>query len=179
MMSSFMIKFFFSGAGLLSMEKLISVWVPQILQNMKFSQRVSVNLKYALATILQRILIIYYVSLYPTNIFQLSNPSNGLMVIIYGLITILFLAAQTYFGPYFFLPKAFKPKPFNYHPLTPVIGQECPICYCPIMTDDEASVTPCNHAFHTECLVRWMEEKLICPLCRETIPPLETESGFL
>merc|ERR1712146_561750 len=30
--------------------------------------------------------------------------------------------------------------------------------------------TPCNHLFHRECLMRWMDEKMICPLCRARLP---------
>ncbi|KAI8926783.1 hypothetical protein BC831DRAFT_425303 [Entophlyctis helioformis] len=32
-------------------------------------------------------------------------------------------------------------------------------------------VTPCHHIFHTECLERWMEIKLECPVCRAELPP--------
>jgi len=31
--------------------------------------------------------------------------------------------------------------------------------------------TPCKHYFHSNCLEKWMEEKLSCPCCRKTIPP--------
>ena len=32
--------------------------------------------------------------------------------------------------------------------------------------------TPCKHRFHESCLKNWMEQKLICPCCRTTIPPV-------
>ncbi|KAH3758277.1 zinc finger family protein [Pelomyxa schiedti] len=33
-------------------------------------------------------------------------------------------------------------------------------------------ITPCNHMFHTECLMQWMEYKLECPTCRSALPVL-------
>ena len=33
-------------------------------------------------------------------------------------------------------------------------------------------VTPCRHIFHAECLEGWMNLRLICPVCRESLPPL-------
>lgn len=33
-------------------------------------------------------------------------------------------------------------------------------------------VTPCRHIFHRDCLEGWMDLRLICPICRESLPPL-------
>ena len=33
-------------------------------------------------------------------------------------------------------------------------------------------VTPCRHIFHSECLDGWMNMRLVCPVCREGLPPL-------
>ncbi|KAJ5058258.1 hypothetical protein J3E74DRAFT_221393 [Bipolaris maydis] len=33
-------------------------------------------------------------------------------------------------------------------------------------------VTPCRHIFHTDCLEGWMRYRLMCPNCRESLPPL-------
>lgn len=33
-------------------------------------------------------------------------------------------------------------------------------------------VTPCRHIFHAECLEGWMNLRLVCPVCREVLPPL-------
>ncbi|KIW87832.1 uncharacterized protein Z519_11416 [Cladophialophora bantiana CBS 173.52] len=33
-------------------------------------------------------------------------------------------------------------------------------------------VTPCRHIFHAECLEGWMNLRLVCPVCREGLPPL-------
>ena len=33
-------------------------------------------------------------------------------------------------------------------------------------------VTPCRHIFHAECLEGWMNLRLVCPVCRESLPPM-------
>ena len=33
-------------------------------------------------------------------------------------------------------------------------------------------VTPCRHIFHSSCLEGWMRYRLMCPNCRESLPPL-------
>ena len=33
-------------------------------------------------------------------------------------------------------------------------------------------VTPCRHIFHSQCLEGWMRLRLVCPICRESLPPL-------
>lgn len=33
-------------------------------------------------------------------------------------------------------------------------------------------ITPCNHVYHHDCLSYWMNNKLICPVCRNNLPPL-------
>ncbi|KAJ1729609.1 hypothetical protein LPJ61_003435 [Coemansia biformis] len=35
------------------------------------------------------------------------------------------------------------------------------------------AVTPCRHVYHRDCLVRWMEIKLECPVCRAPLPPVQ------
>ncbi|KAL9109881.1 MAG: hypothetical protein Q9227_005584 [Pyrenula ochraceoflavens] len=32
-------------------------------------------------------------------------------------------------------------------------------------------VTPCRHIFHSGCLEEWMKSRLVCPICREGLPP--------
>lgn len=33
-------------------------------------------------------------------------------------------------------------------------------------------ITPCHHIFHQECLEDWMKYKLLCPICRNSLPPI-------
>lgn len=37
--------------------------------------------------------------------------------------------------------------------------------------------TPCNHAFHSSCLKKWMEIKMECPCCRVLIPAFHQKLG--
>ena len=49
---------------------------------------------------------------------------------------------------------------------------ECPIC-CDSMNDMTVSVTPCNHHFHTECLMKQFNSNsptnLLCAICRTNL----------
>ena len=48
----------------------------------------------------------------------------------------------------------------------------CPIC-ADVMNENEShKLTPCNHQFHTECIIQWfrMGENTSCPLCRDRGP---------
>jgi len=51
---------------------------------------------------------------------------------------------------------------------------ECVICYNDIDTSDRTAymIAPCNHVFHKDCLIQWMEVKMECPICRQDLPPL-------
>lgn len=54
-------------------------------------------------------------------------------------------------------------------------GEECPICYEPIMTKHSAFITNCGHHYHKKCIHKYMETKWLssgyisvarCPMCR-------------
>ena len=48
---------------------------------------------------------------------------------------------------------------------------DCPICYEKIMhLENNYYITPCNHVFHEDCLERWMNEQMTCPMCRANLP---------
>ncbi|CAM9098708.1 unnamed protein product [Ectocarpus fasciculatus] len=117
-------------------------------------------------------------------------------------IQIAVLEMQAKFGSRFFVPKRFLPIAYDYHrpinstELSPLQGRglssdgttsgagdiesgdmkECVICYNVIDAEEnEYMITPCDHLFHGECLSRWMEVKLECPVCRSQLPPLMTD----
>jgi hypothetical protein len=52
------------------------------------------------------------------------------------------------------------------HELTPqeISGYKCSICQD--TETDEIVSTKCNHSFHSECLLAWLDKHNHCPLCR-------------
>ncbi|KAF8023674.1 hypothetical protein BT93_F1003 [Corymbia citriodora subsp. variegata] len=46
----------------------------------------------------------------------------------------------------------------------------CVICKDEISPDEEVACMPCKHTFHHECIVRWLNESNLCPLCRFQMP---------
>jgi len=51
---------------------------------------------------------------------------------------------------------------------------DCVICYNGIDVHNRKGymLAPCNHIFHRECLVQWMDVKMECPICRTELPSL-------
>lgn len=51
---------------------------------------------------------------------------------------------------------------------------DCVICYNDIDVRNRRGymLAPCDHLFHRDCLVQWMEVKMECPICRTELPAL-------
>lgn len=51
---------------------------------------------------------------------------------------------------------------------------DCVICYNKINSENRKGymLAPCEHIFHKDCLVQWMEVKMECPICRTRLPEL-------
>lgn len=50
---------------------------------------------------------------------------------------------------------------------------ECSICYETIdVMRQSYMLAPCNHLFHKDCLIQWMDIKMECPICRTDLPAL-------
>eukprot|EP00928_Gymnodinium_smaydae_P046273 TRINITY_DN30826_c0_g1_i2.p1 TRINITY_DN30826_c0_g1~~TRINITY_DN30826_c0_g1_i2.p1 ORF type:complete len:298 (-),score=41.71 TRINITY_DN30826_c0_g1_i2:98-991(-) len=48
-------------------------------------------------------------------------------------------------------------------------GAVCPVCLCDLLPNSQVVRLPCLHAFHSDCLSRWLTQcKGTCPLC--TLP---------
>lgn len=54
-------------------------------------------------------------------------------------------------------------------------GDECCICTDPIAVGDEAKILPCNHFYHSECIIKWLGISNACPLCRYQLPSKANE----
>ena len=44
---------------------------------------------------------------------------------------------------------------------------QCAICVKDFTEAEEVKRLSCNHFFHEQCILRWLQEKTTCPLCRE------------
>ncbi|KAG7016485.1 E3 ubiquitin-protein ligase RING1-like protein, partial [Cucurbita argyrosperma subsp. argyrosperma] len=47
---------------------------------------------------------------------------------------------------------------------------ECRICLDELMNGMEVTQLPCDHFYHRECIVKWLETSHLCPLCRYAMP---------
>lgn len=48
-------------------------------------------------------------------------------------------------------------------------GKSCAICLEDFVPKQEVLVTPCNHMFHDDCIIRWIKSNGQCPVCRFTL----------
>lgn len=56
----------------------------------------------------------------------------------------------------------------------PLPSFDCVICYTDIDIRNRGGymLAPCDHLFHKDCLIQWMEVKMECPICRKDLPAL-------
>jgi len=52
----------------------------------------------------------------------------------------------------------------------------CTICIEDMCKGEKASVLPCNHFFHGECVTPWLKKHNTCPVCRRSIEQEETNA---
>lgn len=50
---------------------------------------------------------------------------------------------------------------------------KCPICMSYYVPDDDLIKMPCQHLFHDECLIQWLNRNNTCPICRLELPVSE------
>ncbi|XP_041754837.1 E3 ubiquitin-protein ligase Praja-2 isoform X1 [Coregonus clupeaformis] len=57
-------------------------------------------------------------------------------------------------------------------------GQEqcCAICCCEYVKDEIATQLPCHHMFHKMCVTLWLQKSGTCPVCRQVLLPVVTET---
>lgn len=54
--------------------------------------------------------------------------------------------------------------------LPPGLGTDCPICLAEFGEGEKVRVLPnCNHAFHMECIDKWLTSRSSCPMCRHSL----------
>lgn len=56
-------------------------------------------------------------------------------------------------------------------------GLECAVCLSELVTEEKARLLPkCNHGFHVECIDMWFQSHSTCPLCRNPVATVISES---
>ncbi|XP_030631655.1 E3 ubiquitin-protein ligase RNF126 isoform X2 [Chanos chanos] len=48
-------------------------------------------------------------------------------------------------------------------------GLECPVCKEDYSEGESVRQLPCNHLFHNDCIVPWLEQHDTCPVCRKSL----------
>ncbi|MBA0734320.1 hypothetical protein Gogos_018247 [Gossypium gossypioides] len=50
-----------------------------------------------------------------------------------------------------------------------IVWVECCICLCSYEDGVDLHALPCNHHFHSTCIVKWLKMNATCPLCKYNI----------
>ncbi|XP_041695541.1 E3 ubiquitin-protein ligase RNF126-like [Coregonus clupeaformis] len=48
-------------------------------------------------------------------------------------------------------------------------GLECPVCKEDYSAGENVRQLPCNHLFHNDCIIPWLEQHDTCPVCRKSL----------
>lgn len=156
-----------------------SFWVPQIIENARKGANKSLKWSYILWGTLGRLGPVIYFCLVPDNFLEIRpRPRLAIALTTYMVLQVVLLLAQDIFGPRFFLPFIFA-DPYHYkRPINALDVDNCVICLNPVTEEQiqtqQYMITPCQHCFHEECLLQWMNARLTCPTCRSAIPPTAT-----
>jgi hypothetical protein len=157
-------------APVVALPLLYSFFIPQISHSIRSPVRKTDDVSFLLIISLTRLVPVWYFSCYKGNILSVARPSVALWVTVYVGIQLTIILLQNWLGGAFFLARSMRPIPFDYRAEALPDEYQCPVCLFPIHTGDDTMVTPCHHGFHAGCLTRWMQEQLVCPVCRRELP---------
>jgi len=48
--------------------------------------------------------------------------------------------------------------------------RQCPVCLAEFTEGEEMKRLPCDHCFHSKCILSWLAVTNSCPLCRHELP---------
>mmetsp|Transcript_5222 Transcript_5222/g.19155 ORF Transcript_5222/g.19155 Transcript_5222/m.19155 type:complete len:558 (-) Transcript_5222:137-1810(-) len=160
-------------------------WIPQILSNVERDSRKALHPQYIIGVSVTRLAIPLYMYGCPQNFMRVEpNPTVCLLLVGFVALQAGVLLLQHYFGARCFIPARFLPLKYDYYRVLKSISSleegsagevDCVICMLPIdvtQRKPHLMTTPCDHMFHANCLQKWMDIKMECPVCRRPLPPL-------
>lgn len=153
-----------------------TILIPQILFNSLNAMR---NFKLSFYMILVSYFRFFEISFY---FLHIRNNCKKMIVLLFIFITIesIILIIQCFDRSAFSLRMKIKLKGFDYYGKKCPDNSDCAICYSEINSNSyNYMITPCNHAFHDDCLQKWMKHKMICPICRSKLSPVKPFPPFL
>ncbi|XP_075467612.1 E3 ubiquitin-protein ligase RNF126 [Ascaphus truei] len=56
-------------------------------------------------------------------------------------------------------------------------GLECPVCKEDYAVGENVRQLPCNHLFHNDCIIPWLEQHDTCPVCRKSLSGQNTATN--
>ena len=151
-----------------------SFFIPQIIRSCIMATRKKNDSAYVITMIVYRVLFLMYFGAYPDNIIGSFYPKEAMIGIVLLVLQGTIVLLQNQYGGRFFIPPSLSSNSYDYFGHQVEEGTICSICLNPITESNiqarKVMTTPCNHSFHAECLTRWMDEELACPLCRSPLP---------
>ena len=64
--------------------------------------------------------------------------------------------------------KGFVTKFIKFEPTNNDLSGDCVICFENLSTSPTGSLSECIHKFHYNCIIKWLQHKLECPVCRQS-----------
>jgi len=102
-----------------------SYWVPQVHRNIMRGCRKALQWEFVFGMSGLRLLPVFYLYLYPKNIFLLEpNPQAAVVIVGWVWIQCLALLSQDVFGPRFLIPSHSLPPVYDYHSALPMRDEE-------------------------------------------------------
>lgn len=165
-------------------------FTPQILQNSFYGYKKSISMAAVTIILLSKCIVSAYFLIYEENFIK-YKPDYSLFFTIFSILLIqgIILYWQR-FQPRFLVPRKYRPLHYDYYRTKEeekqLEGLEniCNICMTPlnigksseqVVNFSKTLHTPCNHRYHQDCLLHWLEIKLECPTCRSKLPAFEDD----
>lgn len=75
--------------------------------------------------------------------------------------------------------KCSEKKTYDYVTYTKDVPEdtECSICYTGYLENNKTGKLKCNHIFHQQCILKWLDVSSTCPLCRSHVIQCDNCNG--